>query len=196
VIQPQAGLGAFLARNVIWVVLGAVLIAGLILTLVLAVGGRRRQRAARKPRRQNLDPVTQPIFRTEAGRSARRSRRPKPAPACLVRLKADGQPVSAPPIPLTEAELTFGNDPTKAARLIDDPSVSGLHATLIRDEDDGFSLRDEKSVAGTWVNYEPVGGEPRRLQHGDVIYFGQVSYRFMLSRPPERPAPRLTREQP
>ena len=32
---------------------------------------------------------------------------------------------------------------------------------------------------------------PRRLQHGDVLHIGRLSYRFMLRKPPERPAPQV-----
>ncbi len=197
VVQPRRGLGVFLARHVGWVVGVSALLAGLALILVLFLSGRRRRAAARQKRASKLDPVTQPIPRLEKGRASflARSRRVAPA-AYLVRLRSDGQPVTAPPIPILEQELTFGTDPTRASRLLDDPSVSPLHATLWRDEAGDFYLRDEKSAAGTWVNYEPLGSEARRLQHGDLLHIGQVSYRFMLSKPPERPAPRLIRPSP
>jgi len=110
-------------------------------------------------------------------------------------LKFDGQPISAPPIPLTGEEVTFGSDPTKATSMLDDPSVSPLHARLKQGPDGGFILSDEKSTAGTWVNYEQIR-EPRRLQHGDVLHIGQISYRFMLRNPPEKPQPHLTPEKP
>ncbi|MEZ0397335.1 MAG: FHA domain-containing protein [Anaerolineales bacterium] len=196
VVQPRRGLGAFLARHAGWVTGIAALLAGSLLIVVLASSGRRRRRvaAARRGRASKLDPLTQPVPRLDAGRASflTRSRRVAPA-AYLVRLRLDGQPVTAPPVPITETELTFGTDPTRANRLLDDPSVAPLHATLWRDEAGEFYLRDEKSVAGTWVNYQPLGGEARRLQHGDILHIGQVSYRFMLSKPPERPAPRLIR---
>ncbi len=194
VVQPRSGVWIFLARHIVWVVSLATLLAGLGLSLVLILSGRRRRAAARQKRTAPLDPLTQPIPRLEAGRAASfgRSRRVQPA-AYLVRLRPDGQPVTAPPIPITERELTFGTDPTRASRLLDDPSVSPLHATLWRDESGEFYLRDEKSVAGTWVNYEPLGSQTCRLRHGDILHIGQVSYRFLLNKPPERPAPRLIR---
>jgi pSer/pThr/pTyr-binding forkhead associated (FHA) protein len=71
---------------------------------------------------------------------------------------------------------------------LDDPSVSPLHARL-KEKGGEYFLSDEKSVAGTWVNYEQLTG-PRSLNHGDVIHFGRLSYRFMLRKPPE--LPRLT----
>jgi hypothetical protein len=32
---------------------------------------------------------------------------------------------------------------------------------------------------------------PRRLQHGDVLHFGRLAYRFMLLNPPEKLAPQV-----
>jgi hypothetical protein len=51
-------------------------------------------------------------------------------------------------------------------------------------------------VAGTWVNYEPIGREGRRLEHGDVIHFGKLIYRFTLRKAEEPPAPRVDLEKP
>ena len=110
--------------------------------------------------------------------------------AYLVRLKDDGQPVSAPPIPVNTPDMTFGSDPLRVTRILDDPSVSPLHARL-QEQYGEFILSDEKSTAGTWVNYE-VLTSPCRLQHGDVLHIGRLSYRFMLRKPPERPAPKIS----
>jgi pSer/pThr/pTyr-binding forkhead associated (FHA) protein len=53
-------------------------------------------------------------------------------------------------------------------------------------------LLDQNSTAGTWVNYEALTDKTQRLlQHGDIIHLGQLSYRFMLRKPPEKPKPRL-----
>jgi pSer/pThr/pTyr-binding forkhead associated (FHA) protein len=69
--------------------------------------------------------------------------------------------------------------------------VAALHARLAQGPDGGFTLTDEKSAAGTWVNFEQIDA-PRLLLHGDVFHIGQVSYRFMLRTPPEKAGPRLT----
>jgi hypothetical protein len=192
VIQPRRGLAAFLSRNSLVVVLAAILIAGAVLGLSLA-GGRLRRRSDAAGRKSRNDPLTQPVV-SESGRRGLRlpwAGISKPSPAFLVRLKDDGQPITAPPIQLPGAETTFGTDPTKASHLLDHPSVSPLHARLKQEADGAYTLTDEKSVAGTWVNYEQLSA-PRRLQHGDVIHFGSLAYRFMLSKPPERPQPRRT----
>ena len=101
--------------------------------------------------------------------------------------------MSAPPIPVIAPEMTFGSDPMQVTRILDDPSVSPLHARL-QEQNGGYILSDEKSVAGTWVNYEQLQA-PRRLQHGDVLHIGRLSYRFMLRKPPERPQPKITPTQ-
>jgi len=78
----------------------------------------------------------------------------------------------------------------QVTRILDDPSVSPLHARLVQQAGE-FILTDEKSVAGTSVNYELLSA-PCRLHHGDVLHFGRLSYRFMLRKPPERPRPKIT----
>jgi len=202
VVKLQRGVQAFLVGNSLWIAGGAVLLAGAALTLILVAGGRSRRSssaARRLERKMRLDPLTQPIVpRTEKrGMQLPWAQRRKAAPAYLVRLKGDGQPVTAPPIPLTGSEMTFGTDPTQATHVLDDPSVSPLHARLKKERDGSFYLLDQNSTAGTWVNYETLTDRPpRRLQHGDIIHFGQLSYRFMLRKPPEKPKPRIIFQKP
>lgn len=198
VVKPQRGLQAFLVRNSLWIAGGAVLLAGAALVLILFAGGRLRRSssAAERPsRKMRLDPLTQPIITTphaeKHGLQLPWARRRQTAPAYLVRMKGDGQPVTAPPIPLAGSEMTFGTDPTQATHVLDDPSVSPLHARLKKEWDGGFYLLDQNSTAGTWVNYEALTDKPKRLQHGDIIHMGQLSYRFMLRKPPEKPKPRI-----
>ena len=191
IVQPQFGLIPFLARNSRWVALAAILFAGVVLSGIL-VGGRIRRRSRRKQNPSKVDPLTQPIP-GGSGRHALRLPWKQPAKksdAYLERLKEDGQPITASPIPVGTPEMTFGSDPLKVTRILDDPSVSPLHARLM-EQNGEYYLSDEKSVAGTWVNNEMLTA-PRRLQHNDVLHIGRVSYRFKLRKPPERPAPKIT----
>jgi hypothetical protein len=192
VIRPQTGLLPFLARNSAWVAAAAILAAGAVLGLSLAWGRRKRVERAAGPGSAK-DPLTQPVQAEESPLARRTLRLPWARPArqpdaYLVRLKEDGQPVSAQPIPVIVPEMTFGSDPLQATRILDDPSVSGLHARL-KEEDGEYILIDERSTAGTWVNYERLS-VPRRLQHGDLLHIGRISYRFMLRHPPEQAEPR------
>ena len=212
VISPPRGIQAFLGRYRDYLVLGAIGLAGLALVVILLRGrfGGLLFRKRRAARRQFEDPLTQPVVvPTEppaAAKNAKKSKtaprrtvwfRPKldlrlpDAPAYLTRLTNGGEPASAAPIPVIEKEMTFGTDPVQSLRVLDDPSISPLHARIKRNGEGAFYIYDHGSVAGTWVNYEPVRREGRRLAHGDRIHFGQLMYRFDLNQPPAEPEPKI-----
>jgi len=210
VIQPPHGIRALFGRYRSYIVIGAIALAGLLLLGILLRGRtniilfRRR-----KERRQRLeDPLTQPVVAvTEPPSSATKKSKTQPrkfieklqtkpnrvagAPAYLTRLTNGGEPASAVPIPLAEKDMTFGTDPVQSKRVLDDPSISPLHARIKQTEDGHFIIYDHGSIAGTWVNYEPVTREGHRLAHGDRIHFGQLSYRFDLSQPPTESEPKI-----
>jgi len=202
VVQPPTGLRAFLGRNSWVMTMGAVILAGAVLVTIIVLGVRLRIPALadrQKKRKQYQDPVTQPVHpRAEQTPNpfawARRAR-PVAAPAYLERVDADGWPATGIPIPIAANEVTFGTDPTQALQVIDDPALSPLHARLRHDEKGNFLLSDQNSVAGTWVNYEQITNEGRKLQHGDIIHFGVRAYRFMLRKPPTLPEPIVEPEQ-
>ena len=212
VIQPPRGIQAFLGRYRDYLVMGAIGLAGLALLLIL-LGGRIRailSRRRQSRRKQFEDPLTQPVVAlTEPlvpAKNAKKSKtaprragwfRAQPAkrlpdaPAYLTRLTDGGEPATASPIPVLEKEMTFGTDPVQALRVLDDPSISPLHARIRRNGENAFHIYDHGSVAGTWVNYEPVTREGRRLSHGDRIHFGHLMYRFDLNQPPTEPEPKI-----
>ena len=209
VIQPPRGIQAFLARYRLYVVIGAIALAGLALFVILLRGraGAAPTRNRRETRKRFEDPLTQPVvsltkpvisatkkLKTQPRRAS--WLQPKPArvaeaPAYLIRLTNGGEPASVSPIPVTEKDMTFGTDPVQSLRVLDDASISPLHARIKHMEDGVFIIYDHGSVAGTWVNYEPVLREGRRLAHGDRIHFGQLIYRFDLSQPPVGVEPRV-----
>ena len=210
VIQPPRGIRAFLARYRSYVVIGAIALAGLALFVILLrgrAGATNSTRNRRETRKQFEDPLTQPVVSlTEPVNSATKKLKtqprrtswlqPKPArvaeaPAYLIRLTNGGEPASVSPIPVTEKDMTFGTDPVQSLRVLDDASISPLHARIKQMEDGVFIIYDHGSVAGTWVNYEPVLREGHRLAHGDRIHFGQLIYRFDLSRPPVGVEPKV-----
>lgn len=209
VVQPPRGIRAFLARYRLYVVLGAIALAGLALFGILLRGraGTTSTRDRRETRKRFEDPLTQPVVAlTEPPVSATKKAKteprrtgwlqPKPArvaeaPAYLVRLTNGGEPASVSPIPVQEKDMTFGTDPVQSKRVLDDASISPLHARIKQTDDGTFIIYDHGSVAGTWVNYEPVMREGRRLSHGDRIHFGQLVYRFDLSRPPAESEPKI-----
>ncbi len=100
------------------------------------------------------------------------------------------------PISITADEITFGLDPSLATQVLEDPSVEGLHARLIRSEDGSILLVDQGSVAGTWVNYTEVPEGGRVLEHGDLIHFGRVGFRFSERNPRRARKLVITIEEP
>lgn len=209
VIHAPSGMEAFLARYRSELTLGSIILAGFALLAVLIRSRVRNLPESRrkKARRAKEDPVTQPVPAlaepSASGRQAKprfgwmnlgQSRVPS-APAYLIRLKNGGEPASASPIPLLEKETTFGADPVQSMHVLDDPSISPLHARIRRTVDGNFLLMDHGSVAGTWVNYEPVTREGIRLKHGDRIHFGMMYYRFDLNQAPAESEPKVVQQK-
>ena len=209
VTQPPRGIQALFGRYSSYIVLGAIGLAGLVLLGILLRGRTnivlfRRRKEARK---RFEDPLTQPVHApTEPPASATKKSKTEPrkniklqakaarvieAPAYLIRLTNSGEPASATPIALVEKDMTFGTDPVQSKRVLDDPSISPLHARIKQTEDGNFIIYDHGSVAGTWVNYDPITREGHRLAHGDRIHFGQLVYRFDLSQPPAESEPKV-----
>lgn len=189
----------------------AVLAAALALTVILILTGSRGLRSKTSPgrrRRLHKDPVSQPVpIRQDA--ASKRASTPvatwprvslsASVPAALIKLDASGEPEPSAMVPLSRSELIFGSDPRQAICVLNDSSVSPLHATLIQDPGGGFRLKDAGSIAGTWVNDQPVDAGGMVLAHGDLVNFGRVVYRFELSDPGALPSPKirvLAEEQP
>jgi hypothetical protein len=198
---------------------GALILAGLVLFIIFLSGRLRIPsiRAAQAARRADADPLTQtvqtaaesaakPLAATSAVKTQKRpplSKKAAPdtktkaeATASFIRIQADGQVLPVTPISIIEQEVIFGTDPVQCNQIVDDPSVSLVHARLRQTEDGGFLLLDSGSVAGTWVNYEPIPREGYRLMHGDMVNFGQVMHRFTLRVPPVISKPTITVQNP
>jgi hypothetical protein len=118
------------------------------------------------------------------------------ASAYLAYLVEGGEKPATPPISIAVDELTFGMDPNLATIVLDDPSVEGLHARLIRQDDGSLRLEDEGSVAGTWVNFAPLAEGGQVLEHGDLVHFGRVGFRFTERNPLLVRRPVITFEEP
>ena len=211
IIQPPHGIAAIFAKYRQYITYGAIGFAGIVLLLILLISRLQILVAkARKARRVNADPLTQPVAATiEAptlekkmrSRPARGRVKPSHAPASLIRLRPSSsaadqtlEPMTGNPIPLAEDEIIVGADPAQSSVVLNDPSIAARHARILQTENGEFHIRDEGSIAGTWVNYDPIGKEGYILQHGDVIHFGQLAFRFQLKNPPPTQEPTITRE--
>lgn len=187
------------------IAIGGVTISGMVLILILVfTSARIRHRLGRKRLKKNhlTDPLARPV-QTEpissshkwfpffqkknhvVGESAPIWPRVKStdAPARLIVLDENEQPVTGGFIALSRQEITFGSDPRRATQVLSSNTVDGLHARLYRNPQEEFFLADNNSVAGTWINYAPVTSAGARLEHGDLIHIGKVMLRFELTDP-------------
>ena len=220
VIKPPSGPSAFLAKYRTAIAFTAIIFAGLVLFLIL-ISGRFRLptlQAAQEARRADADPLTQPIKLVseeplvqlpqvspdtkpkkrraparKASTGPRTKKETKKEPlASFIRINGDGQVATAAPILVVEKETVFGTDPVQCTQILDDPSISPIHARLRLTDENGFLLQDNNSLAGTWVNYDPIPREGYRLAHGDMVNFGQLIFRFMINVPPPLSKPKIT----
>lgn len=84
------------------------------------------------------------------------------------------------PIPVAEDSLTMGKDATAVDLVLDDRSVSPLHAR-IRQHNGRFWLYDEGSENGTFLNHTRLGLSPKSLEDGDIIRMGRVRFQVKLT---------------
>lgn len=113
-----------------------------------------------------------------------------PAQAFLTPMPDDDRPTPGA-VPIAAEEITFGSDPSAATLFLEDASVDALHSRLVH-RDGEYWVKDEGSLAGTYVNYYPVGAEGVVLEHGDMVHVGRVGFRFTLRNPDTQRKPVIT----
>jgi hypothetical protein len=144
-----------------------------------------------QPREEKSSPLSRPFSRPLRAAPAwtgwASHNNPPSAPARLVALNENEEPVTGGSIALARQEITFGSDPRRATQVLTSATVDGLHARMQRTAEGEFILSDQGSVAGTWVNYAPVTSAGARLEHGDLIHIGKAVFRFELAEPGRLP---------
>lgn len=115
--------------------------------------------------------------------------------ARLVWLNDDGQVLSNPPLALIEEVITVGNDMRQVTRYIDSPELSPVHARFRCTPDGTWTVADCNSIAGTYINYNPVDKQPTPLQHGDIVQLGRLMFRFEMANPTKIPRPIVKKGQ-
>lgn len=186
-----------------WIILAGVLIAGTVLVVAIVFVGKRqafwRDQAAKRQRK--IDPVTQPVKIKQAddipGKgSAGQAPIGKQVEAMLIPLNERYEANRKKTVVLDRKEWVIGSDPIQARLVIARSALDDLHARLVRTEQGEYWLRDQNSIAGTWVNFAPITTKGVKLRHGDLIHFAKALYRFELSHPTEdRENPIITYNQ-
>ena len=186
-----------------WIILAGVLIAGTVLVVAIVFVGKRqafwRDQAAKRQRK--IDPVTQPVKIKQAddipGKgNAVQASIGKQVEAMLIPLNERYEANRKKTVVLDRKEWVIGSDPIQARLVIARSALDDLHARLVRTEQGEYWLRDQNSIAGTWVNFAPITTKGVKLRHGDLIHFAKALYRFELSHPTEdRENPIITYNQ-
>ena len=82
-------------------------------------------------------------------------------------------------IDLKNLPVTIGKAQAYADVILEDPSVSRVHARIYRGENGGIEIRDLDSTNGTWINGVKLSpNERRRVQRGDEVKFGNLEYEY------------------
>jgi hypothetical protein len=90
-------------------------------------------------------------------------------------------------IALPIQDIFIGSDSVRSDIVLNGPTISAVHAKIFTDSAKHFYIADCGSNAGTWLNYAPVSQQGARLQHGDLVNIGAVTFRFEEINPEGRP---------
>ncbi|NLZ26707.1 MAG: FHA domain-containing protein [Chloroflexi bacterium] len=96
----------------------------------------------------------------------------------LIKLDNDNTPSAVKPFLLTKKVVYIGRDSKLADLVLDDPAIEPLHAELKLFEDGRATLTDFKTTAGTYRNFKALTSKAVDLQHGDILHFATLMYRF------------------
>jgi hypothetical protein len=78
------------------------------------------------------------------------------------------------------SEVRVGRDPSQCPILIEEPRISGVHATL-KFERGSLLVRDEMSNNGTWVSGARIpGGAWTPVTPGMALRFGPIEFSVQL----------------
>jgi len=188
--QPQEKLVTALAAHRTPVTISIIGLVGIVLLIVLFLGGRR---SASPPSTPTADAPSATDERVKArhdrwlgwlprrGSSSNPTTALKPLAYLVPMSRASKAEHTSSLLQIRNAEVRLGSDPAQADVVIPDPSIDPLHARLWRTDKGTFFIADQRSTAGTWINYAPVSAEGARLEEGDIIHLGRVGYRFRLS---------------
>jgi hypothetical protein len=175
-----------------WIILASILIAGTILIVAIVFVGNKQSfwREQAKLRKRMIDPVTQPVKINQDGGGKKKGAGGNPSAgkqveAMLVPINDQFEPDRKKTVVLDKKEWVIGSDEKLARLVIKNAALDSTHARLARHHSGEYWLRDQNSIAGTWVNFKPISNNGIKLKHGDLIHFAKACYRFELSHPTE-----------
>lgn len=107
----------------------------------------------------------------------------KPAKAYLVGIGGDD--ASRGSIEIRGETTRLGRDDSVANIVLQDSTISKLHAKIVEEQDGAFRIYDEGSKSGTFLNDEEVGMGGQWIRDGDTIALGRDEFKFKLKLGPK-----------
>ena len=105
--------------------------------------------------------------------------------AALIKLADDGQPIANQAILINHNNFIINIKSDSIREAGGKVSIGKRSQVLISSdpEDRFFFLTELDPQAGILVNYSPVPASGIKLNNGDVIHFGRLTYQFKISNP-------------
>jgi hypothetical protein len=191
---PEPSLLGTIFSNLPTILILVLLLGGSLVFLILVLGGKikpttpgvasRFRRRRRKEKPYSPEEISDEAIRTTKEYINQQVNGAEQEPhAVLIPLEDTPYLEEVNSIPIFADEIVIGSNPKKANIIFEDPSIEEIHARIQKISDDEYKVADEHTIAGTWVNYEPVPWDGQSITHGDLIHFGGSGYLFKLMDP-------------
>lgn len=186
VVPPPGGFLAVILTNKLASALAA---TSILLAIALWLVSKRKANLTKKIKDQKAEPVAE----LRSAQPAAPVVEPEPAPidlaanpqavnlsnfsAWLVPLNDEDQPSGDERIVLKDVPLRVGSG-AENELVLSDRSVTKYHALIEREVDGTFTIADQKTLTGTWIDHQSVHGKGKALTHGCLLHFGRLGYRY------------------
>lgn len=174
----------FLDGSGLYLLLALIFAAGVLSTVLFINWRNRRGPAEEQPSpAERKDPVTQPVkIRQEKGKAAFKNSKPFPSggarSSMLIQVNVDPSSGIGYDVPIGDRRFTIGSDRYIADVVVRAEGVAPRHTLIWRDKTGHcFAANAVKDVV-TRVNGQPVPEDGVRLETGDLIQLGDITYRF------------------
>lgn len=88
-----------------------------------------------------------------------------------------------PALRLTESAVSWGTDSERASLLVDDELLEPLHCRVWYGEDQRYHIAAVDPRADVWLNFHPLPEPDSTLTHGDILQFGNLTYKYIETPP-------------
>jgi hypothetical protein len=175
IIPEKTGFQKFIAGDGIYLVLLGVFVLGAAFAMIIL---RLRTRPT-----GGQTPSTQ--ANTSRGLAAPQPASDSPSGwyAELLPLDDQMERTNLPALRLTESAVSWGSDPERASLQVDDELLEPLHCRCWFGDDQRYHIAAVDPRADVWLNFHPLPVQDSTLTHGDILQFGNLTYKYVETPP-------------